>query len=81
MKWEYDPEADAGHVNLGRRRTSHHCEQLDDSRIIDYAEDGTVVGVELLYVSDGVVIDGLPEQNEVERVLRAHDVKVLTKAG
>jgi uncharacterized protein with von Willebrand factor type A (vWA) domain len=43
---------------------------------VDYAEDGTVIGIELLYVSDGIDISSLPFESEVGKLLAKHHVKV-----
>jgi len=47
---------------------------LDGSRLIDYAEDGGPVGIELLEVSDGVNLDGLPQRDVIERLLAEHHI-------
>jgi uncharacterized protein YuzE len=51
-------------------------EEVDDTRIVDYAADGTVAGIELLYVSDGVDISGLPHESELGKLLSRHHIKV-----
>lgn len=33
---------------------------LDDTRRIDYASDGTAIGIELLFPSRGIKLSGLP---------------------
>ena len=43
--------------------------RLDDSRIVDYAEDGSLVGVEILSPSRGVELSGLPRRSEIEQAL------------
>jgi uncharacterized protein YuzE len=58
---DYSPESDAIYVALTDRLVSRQ-RHLDDYRILDLAEDGSIVGVELLGVSGGVDLTGLPNQ-------------------
>ena len=56
----------------GRRGVWDHQERLDDARGINYASDGTVLGIELLSPRRrGVLLDGLPYPEDVARVMRA----------
>ncbi len=64
----YDPEVDAAYVYF-RKGPWDHMDILDDCRNIDYGLDGEPNGVELLYVSDGVNLDGLPCRDVIERLL------------
>ncbi|HEY3078909.1 MAG TPA: DUF2283 domain-containing protein [Chloroflexota bacterium] len=65
----HDPEADALYVRFAAAPVARTA-PLDDDRIVDYAADGSVVGVELLSVSHGSDIAGLPHAAAVERALR-----------
>ena len=76
MDVEYDRDADALYVSLNDEPYSYG-KDLDLRRRIDYAEDGTPVGVELLYPSLGVDLSDLPRADEIAQALRAHDVRVL----
>ncbi len=49
---------------------------LDDYRNIDYTPDGESGGVELLYVSKGVNLDGLPMANVIARLLGTEHIKM-----
>jgi hypothetical protein len=50
---------------------------MDDSRGINYAEDGSVIGIELLSPSRiGVNVDGLPYSADVERVMRSRGFQI-----
>lgn len=62
----YDSEADAAFVYF-RKAPWDHTDILDDYRNIDYGPDG----VELLYVSNDVNLDGLPRRDVIERLLAA----------
>jgi hypothetical protein len=59
MQFEHDSEADAVYVRLSLKPYSYGRD-LDDYRRIDYAVDGTPIGIELLSISDGVNLVGLP---------------------
>lgn len=70
MEVRYDSEADAIYVRL--RATAHaRTEELDVARLIDYDAAGDVIGVEFLWVSGGVDLDGVPEAERVAEALRA----------
>ncbi len=75
MKSKYDPEADAIYVYLSDKPYAYGTD-LDDERRIDYASDHTPRGVELLCVSDGVNLDGLPRIDEIAEVLEAEGIKI-----
>lgn len=72
---EYDPDADAAYITF-RDAPWDHMEILDDYRNIDYASDGEPVGVELLYVSKGVNLDGLPMTDAIARLLETAHIKL-----
>jgi len=64
----HDSEIDAAYVYF-RKVPWDHMDILDDYRNVDYGPDGEPNGVELLYVSDGVNLDGLPRRDVIERLL------------
>ena len=68
--FQYDEAADAAYLEFSDA-TFDHMERLDDQRAVDYAADGTVIGVEILSPARGVDLAGLPHAAEIERVLRA----------
>jgi len=79
FRYSYDKEADAIYVYLNDVPYSYTLE-LDDVRNIDYAEDDTPIGIELLCVSSGVNIMDLPSAETVERIIEVLDrerIKVL----
>jgi uncharacterized protein YuzE len=78
VTFTYDPEVDAVYIRLVRKPLAY-TEEIDDQRHVDYAVDGTPIGIELLYVSDGINATGLPRAEIVERVVEA--VKCLRRAG
>ena len=76
MRYEYDPEADAVYIYLPPegRTYSYGCD-VDAERRVDFAADGRPLGIELLCVSGGVKLDGLPLREEVQRVLRELNIR------
>lgn len=74
LRSEYDPQADALYVHLSDRPYAFG-EDLDYARRVDYAEDGTPVGVELLYVSQGVNLRDLPQASALVSVLERHNIR------
>ena len=76
MQCEYDKEADALYIWLGDKSYAYG-EDLDRERRIDYASDGTPIGIELLCVSSGVSLSHLPQQSEITWLLQDMKIKVL----
>ena len=72
----YDREADAVYIRLSERPYAFG-EDIDHERRVDYAEDGTPVGIELLCVSQGVDLSNLPDADEVTAALRQLGIRVL----
>ena len=69
LRWTYDSEADAAYFYISDK-PYHHGEELDDLRRVDYAEDGTPIGVEILGVrAVGVNLAGLPEAEQIKGLL------------
>ena len=67
----YDPEADAVYAKLREAEGRVTTQQIDDVRLVDYDESGAVVGVELLFVSGGVDLRGLPEAERIAEAMRS----------
>ena len=77
---EYDESVDAAYLTVSDEPWVRQ-ERLDDARGINYAADGTVIGIELLSPRrKGVVLDGLPFREDVIRVLRSVGFKILEAA-
>lgn len=66
----YDPEADALYIRLSDKERDHTT-SLDDERHIDYAADGTPVGVEFLTVSLGIDLRDIPEAEGIAALLES----------
>ena len=71
MQVQYDPEADAVYVRLREPRGSIRTDRVDERRLADYDERGDVIGVELLSVSRGVDLAGLPEAARIADAMRS----------
>ena len=76
MRVEYDKQADAIYIYLSDAPYAYG-ENLDHERRIDFAKDGTPIGVELLCVSEGVNVIDLPNSEEITRILESKHIKVL----
>jgi uncharacterized protein YuzE len=76
INYQHDEEADALYVTLSEKGYAYG-EELDPERRIDYAEDGTPVGVELLCVSTGVDLRDIPESREIAKLLAEKRIRVL----
>lgn len=66
---EFDERDVAYSENISRGR--------EYDRGVDYAEDGTPVGVEFLNVSRGVDLTDVPRADEIARLLREHEIREL----
>jgi uncharacterized protein YuzE len=72
----FDREADAVYVKHSDQLYAFG-EDIDHERRVDYAEDGTPIGIELLCVSEGVDLSNLPDADEVTAALRQLGIRVL----
>ena len=77
---EYDESVDAAYLTFSDAEWNRQ-ERLDDARAINYAPDGSVIGVELLSPRrKGVLLDGLPFPQEIARVMRSVGFRILETA-
>ena len=72
----YNREADAAYIFLHEGMRVARTHNLDGSRLVDYAADGEPIGIELLDVSEGVNLDGLPARDAVSMLLEQQQIKV-----
>lgn len=77
---DYDREADALYIQLRDGEVARTIE-VDDSRILDLADDGTVVGIEVLYPAENLAIASLSREYGFEHLLDAIDDAVAAKLG
>jgi uncharacterized protein YuzE len=75
MRLKHDKEADAIYIYLTDTAYSYG-EDLDNERRIDYDKNGNPIGIELLCVSRGVIVDNLPHSAEIAKLLEAKKIKV-----
>lgn len=75
---EFDREADCLYVALSDADVTRTT-SVDDARVVDYAADGTVVGVEFVGASAGVDLEGLPHAEEIDRLISdsGHSIRTL----
>ena len=71
----YDREAQAIYIRLEDKPYAFG-EDIDHERRVDYAEDGTPIGVELLCVDEGVDLSDLPRADELAAALRPLDIRI-----
>jgi uncharacterized protein YuzE len=71
---EIDHEADAAYVTIEERPIARTTE-LDIHRMLDLDDTGQVVGIELLRISSGVSLSGLPYGSEIARLLSDANIK------
>lgn len=77
---EYDESVDAAYIAVSDAEWDHQV-RLDDARAIDYAADGSVIGVEILSPKrKGVNLDGLPFRDDIARIMAAVSFRVLEGA-
>lgn len=77
---EYDESVDAAYLTLADEPWDHQV-RLDDARGINYAADGSVIGIEILSPRrKGVLLDGLPYRDDIVRVMRAVGFRILETA-
>jgi uncharacterized protein YuzE len=75
MEYQYDSNADCAYILINNLPYAYSKEP-DETRSIDYGEDGTIVGVELLYVRGGVGMSDLPYQSETRKFLEKYGMRV-----
>jgi len=75
-----DPEADAVYIYLIDNELVGYTQELDDNRLIDRAPDGQAIGIDLMLVSKGVKLEGLPEAETVEKILTGLGVSIIKEA-
>ena len=72
-----DQKADAIYIKLSDEPIGY-SQELDSNRIIDYTlKPGKPVGIDLLAVSQGVKLSGLPKVKGLEELLTCLGVKVI----
>jgi uncharacterized protein YuzE len=73
---EYDERTDSLYLAFNDLDWDHQT-NLDMRRAVDYDAENAVIGIELLSASTGVVLNGLPYVEDVERVLVARGFPIV----
>lgn len=74
MRLEHDPEADAAYVRLSDKPYAYGID-LDEERRVDYDANDCPIGVEVLNISHGVNVEGLPFAEEIMNLLEKHGIE------
>lgn len=77
MKTTYDRKHDVAYFEFSAADSELQV-TLDSARIIDYAADGSVIGVEFISPSRGVNLAGVPRAADVEREVRRLGLPIRT---
>jgi len=80
MKLKHDKIADAIYIKLNNMPYAYG-KDLDDLRRIDYASYNSPVGVELLCISKGVNLYGLPHKDEIAKILEHNGIRTYIVGG
>ena len=81
MKLEYhDERADTLYIRFNDA-LYEYSNELDEFRFLDCDVNGNAIGVELLNVSNGVTLDNLPHQAEIDKILTKRNIKVYACAN
>ena len=75
MYLTYDEAVDAVYVYF-ERRDVERTDQLSERVNVDYAADGSAIGVEFLDVSLGIDLDNVPHREDVARLLDERHFRV-----
>jgi uncharacterized protein YuzE len=73
MRMRYSQEADAIYIRLKENKIVN-SDEISDGVIVDYDENGNVVGIEILWVSEKVDIDQLIIQSFNKVMIESADV-------
>ena len=75
----YDTEAEILYVRLIDDKLVARQTFIDDLRIVDHSEDGSVIGVEFVGASDGVELSDVPFARQIEELIgnSGHSFRIL----
>jgi len=77
LQIDTDSKADAIYIKLLDEPIGY-SKEIDSNRIIDYTlNPGKPVGIDLLAVSQGVKLSGLPEVTGLENLLKGLGIKII----
>jgi uncharacterized protein YuzE len=75
MTLSRDTEADAAYVRV-KDAPVNSTRELDSQRMVDYDEQGEIVGIEFLAVARGVDLSDLPYRDELSRLFDEHHIPI-----
>jgi uncharacterized protein YuzE len=77
MKASFYPEEDILYVNLSDKPFAYGRD-LDDARHLNCSQDGSIIGIEFLYVSQGVDLSDIPDEvvRAISPILESRGVRV-----
>jgi uncharacterized protein YuzE len=67
-KVTYDTDGDIVYIEFSKAKVVR-TQSLDDWRLVDFAKDNSVVGVEVMYASEGIDLTNLPRADEIPALL------------
>ncbi len=77
MQIKHDPAADAVYVSFSEGRSAY-TQDVDESRFVDFDQQGALLGIEFLNVDSGMRVGGLPvDIIALARALRQEGLPVL----
>jgi len=79
MKIEHDKRHDVIYFAFSSEGATRQV-RLDAGRLIDYGEDGAIVGVEFLRPSQGISLAGVPHGAEIEDEARRLGLRIQVPA-
>ncbi len=76
MRYEYDEEADCGYIYINEGCLITVSAEITDNIIVDYAVDGSIVGIELIStrtLSEPQTLLGIPRAEIIPRIVARED--------
>ena len=68
MKITYDKKVDAAYIKLNDKSAYHISKKVTDDVLVDYAKDGSVVGIEVLDASRNMPLPVSQHQVPIEGI-------------
>jgi uncharacterized protein YuzE len=68
---EYSPDSDMLYIRFRTEEHSARTQVIDDQRIVDFAADGSLYGVEFIGTTEGLDLTDLPERERIEAAIKA----------
>lgn len=77
----WDKEADAAFTHLETAKPHWAELTADDRKILEFNQEGELVGVQFLYCSDGITMDDVPEEVREQAVQTARRLGITVREG